>query len=226
MSKNLAAAQSAVPTSLPAFAKGTAGKGNENVSADDLVTPQIKVLQAMSPELQEYDDMKAGQLINSVNKQVYNEMLCANLYYETQYSVFNKKARQLVGNFASDAEAETAMANLPGDASDYEKLETKVNYCVALEQTDNGLRQMFPFKMFMKKTQIRVSNEWNSEIAAKYGSDAARWMGVWTLTTKKRSNDSGTWYVPKIDFAGYLDSQGLYDELTKTYEAISGHKVQ
>lgn len=211
---------------LPSFAKQSAGLGMENVNHSDMSTPQIKVMQAMSPELQEMDHVKAGHLFNTVSREVSDSLYCVNLYYETQYTIFNKKARQRVDTAGSAEEAQTIIAGLPGSADDYEMQDTKVNYCVALDIDAKGnMNVQTPFIMYMKKTQVRVSNDWNTEINNRYGSQTARWAGVWKLSTKKRSNDSGTWFVPSVEFAGYIQDKGLFDELTKTYEAISGKKT-
>lgn len=40
--------------------------GFEEMSADDLQLPRLKLLQAMSPELENDDALRAGQVLNSV----------------------------------------------------------------------------------------------------------------------------------------------------------------
>lgn len=213
---------------LPTFAKeNSAGLGMENVSQSDMSTPQIKLLQAMSPELQDNTDLKQGQLYNTVNRLAYDEMYCVNLYFQTKFSIFNKKQRQLVEQVDSKSAADTMVEGLPGSNDDYEVQETKINYCVALDVDEKGnVTVDFPFIMYMKKTQVRVSNEWNTMINNRYGSQSARWAGIWKLGSKKRSNDNGTWFVPAVEFAGYVQDKGLFDELTKTYEAVSGHSAK
>ena len=231
--KNLAIFDS-TGTSIPTFAKETAGLGMENVDHNDMSTPQIKVLQGQSPELQENDNVKVGQLFNTVSKVAFDELLCVNLYYETHFSIFAKKARQRVDSANTLQEAQTIVAGLPGDPTDYEIQDTKVNYCVALseEKDEKGnvvtdkdghpvLTVMFPFIMYMKKTQVKVSNDWNTEINNRYGSQTARWAGVWRMTSRKRSNEHGTWYIPSIEWVDYVRDESLFKELSKTYQHIT-----
>ena len=226
MSKNLAIFDKNAST-LPSFAKeNAAGLGMENVSSGDMSTPQIKLMQAMSPELQEMDGVKAGQLLNSVTREVYDELYVVSLYYESRVPIFGKKDRSFIDSCDTVAEANTIVAGLPGNPDDYDISETKTQYCVALKVDDKGnVSADFPFVMYFKKTGIRVSNDWNSQINNIYGTQTARWAGIWKLSSTKKSNDRGTWFVPSVEFAGYVQDKALFDELTKTYQAVSGKKA-
>lgn len=45
---------------LPSFMQGQTGLGTENVGVGDVEVPRIKLMQALSPELEEYDTLKQG----------------------------------------------------------------------------------------------------------------------------------------------------------------------
>lgn len=49
-----------------------AGAGFENQTSDDYAIPFIHILQAMSPQLEENDDLKQGMIINTVTGEAYN----------------------------------------------------------------------------------------------------------------------------------------------------------
>jgi hypothetical protein len=46
--------------SLPEFMRRDADLGKENISKDDIEIPRLKLMQGLSPELQEFDGLKAG----------------------------------------------------------------------------------------------------------------------------------------------------------------------
>ena len=51
-----------LPDAIPDFMKEDIGsrQGTENFGAEDMETPRLKLIQALSPELQEYSDLRAG----------------------------------------------------------------------------------------------------------------------------------------------------------------------
>lgn len=66
MAKNEVAAQSnALPAHLQQYSKQSFG----NIDQSDLVIPRVKLLQALSPELDEYDDAKKGTFWHNVANQ-------------------------------------------------------------------------------------------------------------------------------------------------------------
>jgi hypothetical protein len=62
-------------TDAPDYIKtGAAGRGLENVCREDLVIPRVKLLQPMSPEVQD-KGMKEGHLINNLSQKDYGDTL-------------------------------------------------------------------------------------------------------------------------------------------------------
>ena len=67
--------------------------GFENVTMDDTATPFLKLLQKMSPETEEgtadyIDGAKAGQVVNSVTKQLYESskgVLVLPCFFKREY---------------------------------------------------------------------------------------------------------------------------------------------
>ncbi len=58
-----------VAAAVPSFMQGYAGQGTENVTQEDIETPRIKLLQALSPECEEFDDAKAGCFWHTIAQQ-------------------------------------------------------------------------------------------------------------------------------------------------------------
>lgn len=59
----------AVGDALPDFMKDHIGLGTENISAASVETPRIKLLQKISPELETYNDLKAGDFFHTIMEQ-------------------------------------------------------------------------------------------------------------------------------------------------------------
>lgn len=62
-------APAAVPSEIPAYLHSS-GRGFENTEQADLIVPRVKLLQPLSPEVQE-EGQEPGHLVNSVTKRDY-----------------------------------------------------------------------------------------------------------------------------------------------------------
>ena len=63
---------------VPSAFMEDAGSGLENIGAEDVTIPRLKILQAMSPEVNKHDGKyvkgaTTGDIINTVNSTLYNE---------------------------------------------------------------------------------------------------------------------------------------------------------
>ena len=67
MAKNTAVAvKKETSVALPDFMQEYARLGTERLSASDVEVPRLKLMQALSPELQEFNDIKAGEFFHSI----------------------------------------------------------------------------------------------------------------------------------------------------------------
>ena len=71
---------------VPSFMQNDAGKGLVDVSAADMEIPRIKLLQALSPELTEFDNLKQGTFFHSVLEEGLGVVICAFHYNTTAES--------------------------------------------------------------------------------------------------------------------------------------------
>lgn len=62
-------------TNLPDYMKGHEGKGAEGVDSSILVPPRVKLLQAVSPELTENEELSEGNWYNDLSEQQYGKEL-------------------------------------------------------------------------------------------------------------------------------------------------------
>lgn len=62
---------------IPDFMRGDLNRGKENIDRDDLETPRLKLIQGLSPELQAYDDLRAGHFLHVANEYIFDEAFTA-----------------------------------------------------------------------------------------------------------------------------------------------------
>jgi hypothetical protein len=60
---------------MPAFMRGDAGRGTEGLTQKDIEMPRIKLLQGISPELEMYDGVRAGEFWHTIGEQSLGKSL-------------------------------------------------------------------------------------------------------------------------------------------------------
>jgi len=77
---------------VPDFMKDQAGQGTEDLSSADVEIPRIKLLQAISPELTEYEDVKQAEFFHTVAEvSVGDELTIVPLYIWQSYMLWNPR---------------------------------------------------------------------------------------------------------------------------------------
>lgn len=214
------------PTSAPCAAAQTApAMGNDNVGAGDQAIPRLNILQALSPQLDDssakyIDGAKAGYLAESISGDVFDQLFVVNLDYKREYAVFKKRTvgGGYLGSYGSEEEAQAALdAGVDGqgntiNASDYDIVEQGNHVLLMLDETGAPVS---PALMSFSSTALKVSKAWNSQLLKK-NEGLSRFASVWSLSTIKESNNRGSWYAPKVEFAGYCPDE-LFQEAEKVY---------
>ncbi len=202
------------------------GLGNENVSAEDLALPRIKLLQALSPEVDEDNDKyiegaKPGMFVNTVTGALYNSMFVVPVYYKRIYSVFRKRelGGNKVGEFDTEREALDYLEHEGLNPDEHEITDTRRHILAILnekgEVTDQAIYDM-------QSTAATISNQWNTMIK-QLGVD--RFATVWNLHSIKRKNTKGSWYVPAVEHVGFVDGD-LYKRFKEMYLSFAGVQEQ
>jgi hypothetical protein len=207
--------------SLPSYMQDDRGLGNENASGAALATPQIKLLQALSPELRSVDGAQVGQLYDNVSGQLYDSIIVANLYLEVAFTLWKKRdlGGGKEGEYLTEAEANAAR-NALDRPDDYIVQETHKHYLVQLDGESGDL--IGGCIIYMKATQLSPSRAWNTEIVKKNGP---RFASIWEVSHKmersKRNEDYANYAITMKGWA----SQELYAALKPLYQAIVGQPV-
>lgn len=221
-STNAVATTVTFSTTLPAhLQQGASRLGNENLSSKDLTTPELSVLQALSPEVTQgkpefIRGAAAGEILNSVTKERTEEVFVANLFQETTYAVFKKRTLgggDFQGNFKSADDAMLHLLTKNLNAQDYDVVETSTHTVAIIDPITGQMKS--PAIIRFKSTGLAIARDWNTAIVV-HQPDLDRFAGIWKVSAVMKTNNKGSWFVLKTDFAGFA-SEELYNELRKQY---------
>jgi hypothetical protein len=204
---------------VPAHIQQTANPaGNENVSAEDLQIPRLNLLQAMSPQVEELDDAKAGVIHHSITDELFEFVYAINVFYDKEFTLFKKRelGGGFGGNYASREEAQAAVAEQPGDDSDWNIIETGKHAVIAMRPDGTVIG---PALMLLSGSKLFFSKRWNTEISSRCdGKD--RFAAVWKVAPVKQSNDKGSWYNYKAEFVSWTPEE-VYDDAKSLYNSMA-----
>ncbi len=189
MSEN---AISLVSNKVPAHVKEATGLGNENVTAEHLQTPRVKLLQQMNSEVDENHDAyiegaKPGHFLNSVTNENYGtELYVINLHFKEDFVLWKKRdaGGGLVGTYPSEKAAYDYLASEGLKAEDHEIIQTQ-SHLLLRKDPETGELIKTPFLMDFASSKLRVSREWNTQIG-QLGGD--RFSALWKLSSLQTQN--------------------------------------
>ena len=188
----------------------SAGQGTETIKAEDMQIPFMRLLQAMSPQLDKNEasyikGASQGDIFNTVTGQYWEGeqgvvvLPCA---FTTKFLEF--QLRDTGGGFLGEL-----------DPSDQNITQTTRNGSVELLPSGNELVRSYQFLVLavgddgvtqqmicdMKKTQVKVAKQWNTRRAGlkikhptKGLFNPPMWAQPWRLTSVQQSNDQGKWF--------------------------------
>lgn len=75
---------------LPAFMRDDAGMGKEAIGRSDIETPRLKLIQGLSPELTEYNELRAGNFFHTAAEHIFDQAFYAvPIFLDKQYILWN-----------------------------------------------------------------------------------------------------------------------------------------
>lgn len=215
----------------PDFVKDT-GRGNEDVTVDDLSIPRLDVIQSLSPQRKKNDPAyiegaEEGMLFNSVTGVLYGtEVMFVPAFFRMEYVIW--KARQegggFCGAFPSQAEAREEM-----DRNEWTGLTFKDKSAVipTYEIVDTaqhfGLIVHGPSKIeevviSMSKSKMKASRQLNT-LCKMAGGD--RFASAYIVKSTEVNGDKGDYYSIAVKRAGW-STEDIYLVGEALYEAVSG----
>tara|TARA_S200002703_G_scaffold12931_1_gene11447 strand:+ start:968 stop:1756 length:789 start_codon:yes stop_codon:yes gene_type:complete len=215
-----------------------AGAGLDTITSDDMQTPRLKVLAAMSPEVDELDGAKAGMILNNVSKKLYSGqdgikvVVCGYEKVWLEWTDRGKGASAPVNIFDPKDKPTNAVRGDDGkfrlENGNY--LEECANFYVLL-LNDGAAPE--PAILSMKATQLKAARSWAYSLKNEFIQNpktkqlflAPSWYRIYHLTTTKQQNDKGSWYGWVVDKDEFLSDEATFDMAAGFNESVRKGKV-
>ena len=226
---------------MPKHLANATGKGMENISADMITLPRVKILQDMSPEVKKSSDRRIegaepGHILLTTGE-ISEELFVLNLKVKTGYIAFNidtKMPFRPMGGEHADGmyptveklEADMMQEGVnpdnihneyrldPSIRTGYQVQESHTHQVLVLDPESGRIKT--PALMDFTRTKVRESKTWNTLIASQGGD---RYSGVWRVSSKVQSWNDNSWYNYDISFHGWA-SESLYQEADKIFDSL------
>jgi len=216
-----------------------AGVGVNNLGSEDLAIPFIKVLQKMSDELDDLDNAKAGDIYNTVTKDVIkgkDGVRVINCAYNLQYIEWEPRGTGTGAPHAIYGAGDDIPVTERGDDNkDYvvdgngRYLERTAQHYVLVVDEDGVTQQAL---LPMKSTQFKKSKQWNSAMRSLKMKDGngnlftpPRFSHIWKLETVSEENKNGSWHGWQISKDGVVEDVNVYQEAKLFAESIQAGQV-
>ena len=199
-----------------------AGKGLENIGAEDLALPFLKVLSRQDPVLDDLD-AKAGDIYNTVTNEVFSGkegvlvIPCAFQKRFIQLAPRGGGSGAPMGIFGP-GEARPATERSTEDNNDYvvggtgDYIEQTAQHYVLLLSGEGSERAL----VAMKSTQLKKSRKWMSMILSRQMQGIKgpftppMFSHVYRLTTVSQENSKGSWHGWEVALDGQVRDLNLY----------------
>lgn len=77
---------------VPDWMKKDVGKGTENIAPEDIDTPRLRLIQALSPELQQFNDLRAGNFFHPAAEHIFTKPFeVVTLYYDRRFILWQPR---------------------------------------------------------------------------------------------------------------------------------------
>jgi len=203
-------------------------QGFELATSGSYAMPFLRILQKLSPECDKDETAyikgaKAGMILHTVRKEVYNEVPLIPLKYKDTYIEWVTRANG--GGFVQEYDAlDPIVSELLAQCTRVEnatilpngnELKLHSNYFCAFE-TPTGEQE--PIMLSMSSSQLKTSRVWLSTLRGmtlNVNGEEVPAKNIrsyqWLFSTEKLSNDKGTWYgwtYEKLEDTRLLESVG------------------
>jgi len=204
-----------------------AGRGSEEVGAEDLIIPRVEIIQALSPARKKTDaayieGAEEGMLFNTLTRELYGERIAVvPVAFHKEWIVWKtrKAGGGFRGAFPSAAEARARAQELIDEGEDVEVVDTGQH--IVLVVHDDGRTEEAVISM--QKSKAKVSRQWNSLIRLNGGD---RFSRQYEMTTFEDENSQGdTYFNYRVALEGF-PSQQVYAAAEALYESIHSGKLK
>ena len=229
-----------VASELDKMLEADAGVGLENITTEDMQIPFIRIIQALSPQLQKDDPLyikgaEQGDIFNTVSQEIYKQdegVTLVPAFFEKKFLEF--QLRSSGGGFVRELAADdkditmTSRENTTELLPNGNELVRTHQHLVIAKSADGTIA---PSVLDMKKTQLKVSRRWNTlKNSARLPSGALMpiYGTAWQLTTVLEANDQGKWFNYKLDRINKItpEIEKMMLEARNMYQGVSKGEVK
>tara|TARA_R100001443_G_scaffold387_3_gene1485 strand:- start:6505 stop:7164 length:660 start_codon:yes stop_codon:yes gene_type:complete len=212
-----------VSDKVPAHVQKGSGLGNENITAAHLQTPRVKQLQQLSNEVDEQhsehiEGAKVGDFINTVTRENYGQSIYVlNIRFTEEFVAWKKREKGggLAGSFASKEDAIESLKSQDLNPEDYDITETHSHMLIRKNEESGNLD--VPFLFDCASSKLRVSREWNTQIAGLSGD---RFSSLWKMSSVRTENRTGQkFYNIQVEKVGWATDDD-YNNAKTVFESI------
>jgi hypothetical protein len=223
--------------------EGDAHKGMEQMGADDLALPFIRILGDLSPQVKkskaEYvEGAEPGMLFNTVSKELYDGskgIQVVPCYYKREYIEWSDRGEGPGAPIAVHPANTDLMNQTNRDAMGKDRLpngnylENTASYYVMVLSDDGSAETAL---ITMKSTGLKTSRQWNSMISGiKLQGTSGKFTPpmfshIYHLTTVEMSNKKGTWSTWSVAKVGPVQDMGAYEQAKVFADSVSKGDVQ
>ena len=229
-----------VASELDKMLEADAGVGLENITTDDMQIPFIRIIQALSPQLQKDDPLyikgaEQGDIFNTVSQEIYKQdegVIVVPAFFEKKFLEF--QLRSSGGGFVRELAADDKDITMTSREGTIELLPNgnelvRTHQHLVIAQSADGT--IAPSVLDMKKTQLKVSRRWNTlKNSARLPSGALMpiYGTAWQLTTVLEANDQGKWFNYKLDRINEITPaiEKMMLEARNMYQGVSKGEVK
>jgi len=216
-----------------------AGMGLENMGQDDLALPFLKVLSRQDPTLDDLENAKAGDILNTVSNEVYpgktgiRVIPCAYQRRFVEWAPRGSGSGAPINIYTPDDKlprTERGDDNkdyVVGSNGSYLE-ETHQHFVLMLEEDGTVATALIA----MKSTQLKKSRKWNSMVAQRtvMGKNGPftppRFSHIYRLKTVSEENSKGSWHGWEISLEGMVDDAAVYKQAKEFGESIMRGEVE
>ena len=229
-----------VVSELDKMLEADAGVGLENITTEDMQIPFIRIIQALSPQLQKDDPLyikgaEQGDIFNTVSQEVYKQdegVIVVPAFFEKKFLEF--QLRSSGGGFVRELAADDKDITMTSREGTIELLPNgnelvRTHQHLVIAQSADGT--IAPSVLDMKKTQLKVSRRWNTlKNSARLPSGALMpiYGTAWQVTTVLEANDQGKWFNYKLDRINDVtpEIEKMMLEARNMYQGVSKGEVK
>ena len=229
-----------VASELDKMLEADSGIGLENITTEDMQIPFIRIIQALSPQLQKDDPLyikgaEQGDIFNTVSQEIYKQdegVIVVPAFFEKKFLEF--QLRSSGGGFVRELAADDKDITMTSREGTIELLPNgnelvRTHQHLVIAQSADGT--IAPSVLDMKKTQLKVSRRWNTlKNSARLPSGALMpiYGTAWQVTTVLEANDQGKWFNYKLDRVNDITPaiEKMMLEARNMYQGVSKGEVK